>query len=328
MKRWVLILMALLTVLSSVSGSVIAAPKETSRHGGDAPTTVARWLDADTRAPRRAGLPDFSYLQMRDGELVPADNTRKSVTAQAAAPEWIFGKASHTKAYNWFIGEETILTEHRVGYSGTADLSFPKVGDLYYGSVLIGNISGMFTIGVAADIKLPPNTSFAIDSNDPNKRVRCFLWNFVTDVNAEHLTELTGADCDQTPVPLLYGAHFAPSSNGGRWSLASGQAVLIAFPISSRTELKGMARPSDCLIGSVFVASILGEVWDHPQQGDTCPLDDGHGASQGVFVAPGNVTKVGPPADNSQSTTSTQAKKCKKIKDKQKRKKCLNRINR
>ena len=327
MKRWILILMALLTLLSSVSGSVIAAPKQTSRHGGDAPTTVARRLDAETKAPRLEDLTDLSDLRLRNGELVPTGDTSKTVSAQAAGPTWFFGKSSTTKAYNWFTNGQTDLTSHRVGYWGTADLSYPKVGDLYYGSVLIANISGSFTTGVAADITLPPNTSFDINPNDPNKQVRCFLWNYVTDPNAEHMTELQGADCDQTTSPFRYGAHFAPSSNDGRWWLASGQAVFVVFPISSRAELKGMASPSDCLIGSAFVASGLGEVWNHPEPTDTCALRDGHGASQGVFVAPGNATTIAPPpADNRQSTTSTQVKKCKKIKDKQKRKKCLNRI--
>jgi hypothetical protein len=128
MNRWILILLAFLTGLSSVSGGVIAAPTPTSPHGGD---------------------------------------TRQAVSVQAEGPTFRMGKPSYTYRDNPITGTITKVTENMVGYLGTADLSYPKVGDLYYGVVQIANVSGVGT-AVVADIQLPPNTSFDIIANDPD----------------------------------------------------------------------------------------------------------------------------------------------------------------
>jgi hypothetical protein len=150
--------------------------------------------------------------------------------------------------------------------------------------VYIANIGTMGT-AVTADVVLPRDTFFAIDATKPDRRVVCRLVNFHTNQSFA----LTGADCDQSPSRGFYGAQFAPSSkaNPGQWRISPGQAIVFMFPIVSRSALNGFAaRPADCMIASVFAVGSLGNGYDHPGPFDRCPLPDGRGASQGVFVSP------------------------------------------
>jgi hypothetical protein len=245
MKHLILVLVATLTVLASVSGAAIAASTHKTRQDDEAATTAMQRIVDDLKAPRPEELTTPPRLGARNGEPVPAPHVKRTVSAQAATRRWIDGPGSHTYYVSSVTGTFFWLTNQRVGYWGTTDGSFPKVGELYYGRVYIANI-GTFATGVTADIMLPRNTQFAIDVNNPDRRVVCLLVNFHTNQS----TELTGADCDQEPLQGYYGAHFAPSSraNAGQWWISPGQAIVFMFPIYSRTELNGLAAsPADCM---------------------------------------------------------------------------------
>jgi hypothetical protein len=99
MKRWILILMAFLTVLSSVGGEAVAAPKRKAPHGGTATT----------------------------------------MPGNAADLRWELGPPSHTYYQSPITGAVSPLTAQRVGFSRRADGSLPRVGQTYYAGVIINS---------------------------------------------------------------------------------------------------------------------------------------------------------------------------------------------
>ncbi len=199
-----------------------------------------------------------------------------STASTGAQPDWLYGPASHSYYDDWFTGMITPYTMEWVAYWGTEDVSYPRVGDLYYGRIVIGNVTN-FEAWPVVDIILPPNTNFDINSTDPNRKIRCYLWDYQADPNGEALQELTGDSCPREPSQGFYGWNFNPENT---WRLDPGKALIVDFPVRSSATLSGIAGP-DCLIGTVMV----GGYDDVPEPGDTCPLEDNDGAYQGVFVS-------------------------------------------
>ena len=269
MTRATLLPMAAAVVLSLLGWPTLARPG-----GATGVTTITTSpADAATHTKDLAAV-----LRQEEDRPTPWEGALEALAPDAAsAPGWLDGSFSNTYFYNFVTGTTMMLTTETVGYWGTEDLSYPTVGDLYYGRVVIG-VVGTISTPVMANILLPPHTDFAIDPDDPDRRVRCFLENVQTGSSAE----LTGADCPERPGQGLYGAQFAPEA--GYWELSPGEVVAVVFPLVSTTELKGIAAtPADCLIGSVWAAASL-DLWDAPGPADRCPLPKDHGTWQGVFV--------------------------------------------
>src|SRR5215218_858095 len=126
MKRWTLILVALLMVvaLSSLGSVVATASKEVGgKDRAPSAETTVRPSKAELEAPRPPRPADFGQMEVRkNGEMVPL----REVSAQAtSAPQWIDGPASLTHYNNIITGTIGILTNEWVGYWGATDVSYP-----------------------------------------------------------------------------------------------------------------------------------------------------------------------------------------------------------
>lgn len=298
MKRAVLVLMTMGIVFALVGGTASAQPGN-RRAGQPVGRSVARPTAADAAAAPTAGL--TAPVQVRNGKPVPQGRAGRRVSAAAAStPGWIDGTTSNTYFHNIITGGIMMLTTQWVGYWGAEDASYPKIGELYYGHSVIA-VVGTIGTPVVPNVVLPPNTQFSIDPANPNQRIRCFLENFQTGAN----TELTGANCPQTPTQGLYGAQFAPQA--AFWRLSPGQLIHVVFPVFSSGELRGIAAaPVDCMVGSTWAAGSI-EIWDAPGPTDRCPLPKDHGVWQGVWVS-FNPPTVGYPTPSSTNVTTTSAR--------------------
>jgi hypothetical protein len=133
-----------------------------------------------------------------------------------------------------------------------------------------------------AEVELPRNTKFTLVDGDPNMKITCILENFETGQSQVP----TGNLCPKEPAT---GGTYEPYRffpEASFWTIQSGEAISIHFPLYSTSELKGWAAtPADCLSSSVR-ATAAWEVWDNPEVGDSCPISSGDGVDQGVWVAP------------------------------------------
>ncbi len=302
MRRAILLLAAIAVALVLVGGTSLA-----NSDGAANGTTTAKPLETQAAPPPQEGL--TAPTPVEDGKLEPQSASGgEGVSATASStPEWQNGTTSNTYYWNPFFNWMEMLTTEYVGYWGAEDTSYPRVGELYYGKVVIANVNPSTKTYVVPNIQLPPRTFFAIDPNDPDLKVLCFLDNFETGARQE----LTGDGCDQEPSQGLYGAHFAPKKHGSTehlWELKPGEMLTVIFPIFSAKELKGIAAsPADCLIGAVFAAGGMGDGWDAPRSGDSCPLPKDHGVWQGVFVS-FNPATISYPNPSATSITATAAR--------------------
>ncbi len=261
MKRLVILLAAIAAALVVTGGAAMA---ETSG------TTSTKTSDAE------ASLEN----SLREGGPQGTGVTGQTVSAASsgAQPDWQYGPVSRSYYYDWFTGMILTYTMDFVAYWGAEDVSYPRVGDLYYGRVVVGNVTSNIEAYPIIDVILPPNTNFDIDLADPSRKIRCYLWDYENDPDGVNLQELTGTSCPTQPSQGIHGWNLSPESP---WRVDPGKALLVDFPIHSTATLEGIAGP-DCLIGAVMV----GAFDDVPESGDTCPLEDNDGAYQGVFVAP------------------------------------------
>ncbi|MDP9412084.1 MAG: Ig-like domain-containing protein [Actinomycetota bacterium] len=212
-----------------------------------------------------------------------------ALTTAAAAPQWNMGPFSRTYYFNPTFGTTEVLTMDSVGYWGATDGSYPRVGDTYYGVIRVGSVNS-FGAKVVPEVRLPPNTQFDLDPNDPNKRIYCYYQDNATG----QTTEITGTDCTQTPKAGLAGTGFwafsGPQSTNWLWPVPGGKNLQIVFPIKSTAPLEGIASTGDCLQGAVWADAAIGN-WDKPDPWDQCPLPQDHGAYQWVNVSPAPDTK-------------------------------------
>jgi hypothetical protein len=207
-----------------------------------------------------------------------------SLRAPAAKQKksWLNGRLSHTYEQSPVSGLVHVSTIEYVGYKGKKDASWPRVGDVYLGTIWVGR-SGDDGAGdeVVTEIKLPRKTSFAIKNSVRKRQVRCYKGKA-----SGSFSRLKGRKCPNRPVRGVYGWRFVPRS--GSWDVPTRRWVQIVFPLRSRKRLKGLVgKRNACLIGAVHnLSGYALDDWDAPRPGDNCPTKDGHGPYQGVFVAP------------------------------------------
>jgi hypothetical protein len=192
---------------------------------------------------------------------------------------WLFGRLSHTHERSPVTGQTYVSTIEQVGYKGERDASWPRVGNVYLGSIWVGR-SGDGSAGdeVVTEVVLPAKTRFAIG---PAHRVRCYTGDAD---GAQH--QIRGRKCPNRPTRGAYGWEFSPPK--GSWDVPSRHWVQVIFPLRSSRPLKGLVGARNgCLVGAVKNLSgwRIGRLWDAPVGGETCPNPDGHGPYQGVFVA-------------------------------------------
>jgi hypothetical protein len=290
MKKLVTLMVVLAFTLVIASGVALAQPK-------------ADEADVSSTAVPAPSKVDVSGIPT-EGLTAPTGikgSGREPLATAAGDARWLDGTSSNTYYYNPIFNQVQWLTTEWVGYWGKEDASYPRVGELYYGHVVIGNVNPSQHTPVMAEISLPEETNFYIDPSNTNTRVRCLLENINTGTSAE----LTGDNCPQQPTQGTHGAQFAPKA--GFWDLKPGEMVSVVFPVYSTTELRGIAAtPADCMVGSVWAAASL-DIWDEPQVGDSCPLPKDHGVYQGVFVSP-NPATISYPTPSATNITQTSAR--------------------
>ncbi len=154
-----------------------------------------------------------------------------------------------------------------------------------------------------AEVELPRNTKFALVAGDPNMKITCILDNFETGQSQE----LTGDLCPQAPKQPGTYEPYQLSPKDAYWTIRPGEAISVIFPVYSTSELKGWAAtPADCLSSSVWAAASI-EIWDKPEVGDSCPVSNGDGVDQGVWIAanPPTIEYPTPSATRVTETTAT-----------------------
>ena len=151
------------------------------------------------------------------------------------------------------------ITGSYVGYYGTADVTWPRVGDTYYARLVVSVVGNECAGGIApiVEMLLPPSTQFAISAENP---VYCYY------TSPSNVTSQVTSGCPQTYSAGAYGWRFP-------WPhpLPYGSTLDIRFPIVSFQALNGFA--SNHFVQGAM-SPILG-VWAGP--------------SQGVFVAPNDL---------------------------------------
>ena len=246
-------------------------------------------------------------LPAEDGKIkVESSSVRGASETGPAATQarWLDGTSSNTHFFNPIHNQVQLLTTEFISYWGTEDGSYPKVGEIYWGKVTIGNINPTMSTPVVAEVELPRSTRFALVANDPNMKIRCVLDNFQTGGSQE----LTGDLCPQAPRQPGTFEPYQLAPKAGFWTIRPGEAVSVIFPIYSTDELKGWAAtPADCLSSSIWAAASI-EVWDAPEVTDSCPVSHAQadGVDQGVWIAP-NPPTIRYPSPSATNITATGA---------------------
>ncbi len=168
-----------------------------------------------------------------------------SPTSASATRQWINGTSTQHNYYRSCFPEGSqILTSEYTGYWGTLDISYPKVGDVYYGHVVVGVVGSSCAGGadVAIKVQLPDNTAFS--SSGGTVAVKCYygaIGGALGDVTAD-----PSASCTQTPSPAGLGWW----DMSGR-VVANGHLFEMMFPIYSTKPLAGMAGTGTRLLAEV-----------------------------------------------------------------------------
>lgn len=194
--------------------------------------------------------------------------------AASGAPEalqWLDGNIAYTYTINCAVGNVELLTGHYLGYYGDTNVTFPKVGDVYYGHIVVAGL-GFPCAGPLVHLELwpPPASDVVISAQHP---VRCF---FQSPGGQPH--EVTDGTCPTASTLTIgpFGGYNFDSRPAGTWPggpypLRQGAFLEIWFPLVSTRPLSGIATNS-YLYGLVQAFA-----------GDS-PYVLG---KQGVFVAPG-----------------------------------------
>ena len=209
--------------------------------------------------------PTKRWLETRRGKpFGNAKVARRSggVSAASSAPQWIDGVVDYQSGTNCSILGQP-YSEYQVGgftgYWGATDVSYPKIGDRYWGHIYMTAVGNTCPYGIAdvqTEITLPAGTQLAINpqSTDPNDKVRCY----VTGLNGQ-TGEATNGEwvapwdntfrgkyCDPTQV--------SQGANGlflGYRLLAQGQSFHIVFPLRSTRKLSGIAENASRLTSTL-----------------------------------------------------------------------------
>jgi hypothetical protein len=150
------------------------------------------------------------------------------------------------------------ITGSFVGYYGTSDVTWPRVGDLYYVRLVFSVVGNECAGGIAplVEMLLPPNTQFAISGTDP---VYCYY------TSPSNVTSQVTSGCPQTYGVGAYGARF-----NWPYPLPYGSSLDIRFPVVSSQPLSGIA-------GNHYVQAAMSPIlgaWAFPYQGVFVAPDD------------------------------------------------------
>jgi len=193
----------LTVLLAVVVALVLSAGAALAETRGDTGEVKAR-IEAEPLKKEAASVPTEGLtapLPAEDGKITVEESSVQGASESGAAAtqaKWLSGTSSNTHYWNPINNQIQMLTTEFVSYWGTEDQSYPRVGELYWGKVTIGNVNPSMPTPVMAEVELPRNTKFALVDNDPNMKIRCILDNFQTGGSQE----LTGDLCPQAAGPV------------------------------------------------------------------------------------------------------------------------------
>ncbi len=172
-----------------------------------------------------------------------------SSTSTTATRQWINGLIEEHQDYrSCFPFGPQILTGEYAGYWGTMDASYPKVGDVYYGHVVVAVIGSSCGGGadVAIKVLLPAHTSFY--GTGGTVGVKCYFG------------PVGGTLSEVTSDPAAFCTQHPTDAGSGWWNMglrivANYKQFEMIFPIYSTQPLAGMAG-----IGTKLVAEVTESV--------------------------------------------------------------------
>ncbi|HXB57891.1 MAG TPA: glycoside hydrolase family 44 protein [Vicinamibacteria bacterium] len=151
---------------------------------------------------------------------------------------WEDGTSGVTSHSNCGTGAVEHLTSQYVGYIGITDVTFPRVGDIYYSRVVVSTVGNACAgTSVHVEVLLPPSTQFEISAGHP---VLCFS----TSPGGVTTPIVTG--CPQTVSQGTHGwtVDSTDPAHPGPWALPMGSTLEIRFPVRTLQRLSGSATNS------------------------------------------------------------------------------------
>ena len=232
--------------------------------------------------PEAALAPSLSWSPIPSSTVSP--NRGSSLGAAiVSTPTWLDGPLEVTEDKNCFGDNLAPIISDFVGYYGTADHTSPKVGEVYYVRVAVGDLGGTCgSLFVNVNMVLPPDTKLAI--NRTNK-VYCSTaavgnWDFV---------DVPAGDCPQRIFEGPSGWVFNRAS-GAPWDLSGGRMIIVAAPVISTKKMSGSATNS-WLQGALQAFNNQRNPYGSP--------------SQAVFVAENSPTVTYPMTSTTKIKTTT-----------------------
>jgi hypothetical protein len=228
--------------------------------------TSAGPSDARTETAPLPGL-----LQTPSARLGLAPPAPAALASTPQAMQWLEGVSVYTYSTNCAIGNVEMLTGHYVGYYGDTNATFPRVGDVYYGHIVIAGL-GRPCAGPMVHLEVwPPPASDVV--NSPDFPIRCF---FTPPDGQTH--EMLDGTCPTASSLTIgpYGGYNFDSRPAGTWPggpvpLRQGAFLEIWFPLISTRPMSGIATNS----------YLYGMTQAYAGNSPTAL------GKQGVFVAPG-----------------------------------------
>lgn len=164
-----------------------------------------------------------------------------------AAPDWELGLPEETTEESCVSLGNADLLIYETNISARAGMlldpqDLPEVGEVFYGSVWIGQVRGCFDDAVAPEVLPPTGVELAISAQNP---VRCHS----TPVAGGAQTPISAAaGCPQNPGPGLYGGRsLAPNGDNTQvWTMAAGEIFVIEFPLRASRPLTGLPGGPSC----------------------------------------------------------------------------------
>jgi hypothetical protein len=197
---------------------------------------LAAFVAAISAAPAEAARSEPPPPALEEGD---------ELSGAAASNQWLDGQIGYTYLDHFYLGHIT-LTGQYVGYWGSLDGTFPRVGDVYWGHIVVYNVSTMPII-VYPEVKLPPNTKFAVSSSAP---IRSF-------VNGTEVSDGPRAP-GQSDYQVGYWS-LKPSDPSRVWGLQDGGSLEIWFPLVSSVPLNG--EPLQSAVAPLSSAGTVTPTW-------------------------------------------------------------------
>jgi hypothetical protein len=182
-------------------------------------------------------------------------------SAVISTPTWLNSEIDVVSDDGCFGDVIIPVMNSMVGYYGNPDGTSPKVGDVYYVRVAMGDLGGTCGLIYAnVQIILPADTVPAIDNTN---KVLCTTattgnWNFV---------DVPAGQCPQSTVYGGIGWVFN-RANGTPWDLSGGRLVVITIPVISKKAMSGSSTDS-LLQGAVQAFNGKNNPWLNPRKAVT-----------------------------------------------------------